>query len=216
MCGRFTLTFDSIILSDRFAVSFNDWNPRYNIAPSQYCPIIFMENEKRKLEMMCWGLIPHWSKDKKTGFSLINARLETVTIKPSFKELFLTKRCLVAADGFYEWKKTASGKIPYRITLKSGEPFAFAGLWDEWHGEKGEEIKSFTILTKESNSLINQLHDRMPVILKKENEELWLRAGQAKTEEALLQYPVNEMRSYIVSSTVNSWKNDNISCIRAV
>lgn len=220
MCGRFTLTGEANIFLERFDVPFKEWLPRYNIAPSQSCPIIFMEKGIRKLEAMNWGLIPHWSKDKNHGYSMINARVETLQSKPSFKNLFQTNRCLVIADGFYEWKKTAQGKIPYRITLKSGEPFAFAGLWDEWHGEKGEEIKSFTILTTESNPLVHELHDRMPVILKRENEDRWLNSNlpkdQASLKQVLTQYPASEMRLYSVSRIVNSWKYDNLSCIQPI
>lgn len=218
MCGRFSLTIESVIFAERFGVPLTEWHPRYNLAPSQLCPIIIMENEKRKLESMNWGLIPHWSKDKKHGYSMINAKVETVRIKRSFKKLFQTHRCLVVADGFYEWKKTSSGKIPYRITLKSSEPFAFAGLWDEWRGEQGEKIKSFTILTTQSNQLVSELHDRMPVILKRENESLWLDIDlyndHEKMEKVLTPYPENEMKIYLVSNIVNSWKNDDVSCIQ--
>lgn len=218
MCGRFSLTIESSLILERFGIPIPEWHPRYNIAPSQPCPIVFMEDGIRKIAAMNWGLIPQWSKDKNHDYSMINARVETVQSKPSFKKLFQTRRCLVIADGFYEWKKTAEGKIPYRITLKSGEPFAFAGLWDEWRGEQGEGIKSFTILTMESNSLVNAIHDRMPIILKKENENLWLdldsHQEQVKIEEALTPYPANEMRLYPVSSIVNSWKNDTVSCIQ--
>jgi putative SOS response-associated peptidase YedK len=150
------------------------------------------------------------------GNKLINSRVESLQIKPIFRQLFQTKRCLVPADGFFEWKKTASSKIPFRITLKSGQLFAFAGLWDVWHGEKEEEIKSFTILTTESNSLVRDLHHRMPLILRKENEALWLdpETPQERLVEALKPIPAQEMTIFEVSNIVNSWKTDSPACIQ--
>lgn len=216
MCGRFTLTLESIVISERFDVQLTDWKPRFNIAPTQTHPVILMENHHRRLDFMQWGLIPHWSVDKKSGYSLINSRVETIQTKPIFYKLFQTHRCLVPADGFFEWKKTPSGKIPYRISLKSEGLFAFAGLWDIWHGEKGEEIKTFTIITTEANSLVSEVHNRMPLILRKENEALWLDLAtpQANLVEALNTIPANDMMLYEVSTIVNSWKTDNLKCIQ--
>jgi putative SOS response-associated peptidase YedK len=221
MCGRFTLTTESIVITERFDVPFKDieWQLRYNIAPSQSCLTVIMKNNQRELISMSWGLIPHWEKDKKSSYQMINARVETVKNKTSFRELFKSRRCLVPADGFYEWKKNVAKKIPYRIALRSSKLFSFAGLRDEWHGENGEEIKSFTILTSDSNALISKLHHRMPIILKKENEALWLDPNlqnEAILDELLQPYSVNEMTLYEVSDFVNSWKNDNFKCIQPV
>lgn len=159
MCGRFTLTVESIVVAERFEASLKDiqWQPRYNSAPSQPSLIIIIENTHRQVVTMTWGLIPYWSKEKKSGYQMINARIETVKSKPRFRRLFQTRRCLVPADGLFEWRKTKAGKIPYRITLKNGKLFAFAGLWDVWQGENEEKINSFTILTSDSNSIVKKL-----------------------------------------------------------
>ncbi|MCE5317715.1 MAG: SOS response-associated peptidase [Parachlamydia sp.] len=216
MCGRFSLAVETHVISERFEVPSDtfDWHPRYNIAPTQPCPIITSTENVRTLSLMRWGLIPHWSKDNK--FQMVNARAETAKSKPSYRDSFRKKRCLVPADGFFEWKKGATGKVPYRATLTSGEPFAFAGLWDSWKDEKGNEIRSFTILTTDSNSLIEPLHDRMPVILKKEDEATWLDTSITelqKLDPLLKPYPATEMKLYEVSPVVNTWKNDTPECI---
>jgi len=218
MCGRFSLAMEAFIISQRFEVPFGipEWQPRYNIAPSQRCLAIYMEKNQRVLEPLVWGLIPHWSKDKKSGFQMINARAETLNSKPTFRSLIQTKRCLVPADGFFEWKKTAAGKIPFRVALKSGELFAFAGLWDSWQDENEKVIKSFTIITTEANTLVSQLHDRMPVILKREDEGRWLDPvihDYDKLEPFFRPYASEGMTLYEVPSLVNSWKNDSPACI---
>ena len=216
MCGRFTLTQEKIVISERFNTPLNDWQPRYNIAPTQLFPVIVMENQQQRIDFMQWGLIPHGSQDKKGGYSLINCRIESVKTKPGFFKLFQRHRCLVPADGFFEWRKTPEGKIPYRIALKNGRLFAFAGVWDIWQGEKGEEIKSFSILTTEANSLLNNLHNRMPIMLKKENESLWLDSNTSleTLDEILKPIPAQEITYYPVSPVVNSWKIDNLKCIQ--
>jgi len=216
MCGRFTLTLESIVISERFGVPLTDWQPRYNIAPSQLCPIVLMENHQRRLDFMHWGLIPHWSNDKMSSYKLINARIESVKSKPIFRKLFQAKRCLVPADGFFEWRKISGSKIPFRIALKNGELFAFAGLWDVWHSTAEEEIKSFTILTTEANSTLSGLHNRMPIMLKKENEGYWLNPDipVEKLDRVLNPIPAGELIIYEVSNVVNSWKIDNLKCIQ--
>jgi len=218
MCGRFTLAVDAQVITERFKVILTDlnWKPRYNIAPTQPCPVVTSDNHQRRFLTMCWGLIPHWSKDKKTSYRMINARVETINSKPAFCNLFRTKRCLIPADGFYEWKQTPKGKIPFRAALKDDALFGFAGLWDVWKNDKEEEIKSFTILTTVANSLLNQLHDRMPVILKKKDEERWLDLNVQDPnllEPLLTPYSAQEMKLFEVSSIVNSWKNDVAECI---
>ncbi|CAF22785.1 SOS response-associated peptidase [Candidatus Protochlamydia amoebophila] len=220
MCGRFTLTAEAINLSERFEIPLKEftWLPRFNIAPSQSCLTIFIENQQRQIDSMVWGLIPHWSKEKRSNYQMINVRSETLKSKPSFQNLFKTRRCLIPADGFFEWKATRSGKIPFRITLKNGDLFAFAGIWDIWKDKNGEEIKSFAILTTASNSVVNPIHNRMPVILQKTDEAMWLNSSNQIALEQILQktYPSNEIISYEVSNIVNFWKNDYPICIQPI
>lgn len=218
MCGRFSLALETQVIMQRFDVPAGtfEWHPRYNIAPTQPCPVINASHDMRLLSLMRWGLIPHWSKDKKMAFELVNARSETAKSKPSYRDSMRNRRCLIPADGFFEWKKGASGKVPYRATLQNEEPFAFAGLWDCWKDEAGQQILSFTILTTESNPLIQPLHDRMPIILKKEDEAIWLDnsiTDLSVLESLLKPYPAEEMKLYEVSSVVNTWKNDTPECI---
>ncbi len=219
MCGRFSLPVDIQAVANRFEAFLGkgDWKPHYNIAPTQLCLTVVAEAQGRIIQPMSWGLIPHWSKDKKMAFQMINARAETVKSKPSFRESYKHKRCLVPADGFFEWKKESQGKVPYRATLKTGELFALAGLWDAWRDEQGQEIKTFTILTTAANSLLAPLHDRMPVILKRADEAAWLdpRLSDPAQLDALIgSYPAEEMMLYPVNSVVNSWKNDTPECIQ--
>ena len=218
MCGRYTLTPEqkALQLEFKFMSAPNLHKPRYNIAPSQPSLVIVRE-ERNVLKIMKWGLVPYWAKDPKIGFKLINARAETITEKPSFKTAFKMKRCLVPADGFYEWEKGHSKrvKIPHRFVLKSGKPFAFAGLWDIWKTPEGDSLESFTIITTGPNELMKPIHDRMPVILHKEDEELWLDPGA--NENALLSmlkpYEAELMEEYEVSVKVNSPNEDNPECV---
>jgi putative SOS response-associated peptidase YedK len=219
MCGRFTLTAELIILVEHFGTPMPslEWKPRYNIAPTQSCLTVKIENDAKIMTPMVWGLIPHWSKDKKSAYSMINARVETVKDKPTFRQLFKTQRCLIPADGFFEWKSTQEGKIPFRIVLKTGSIFSFAGLWDQWKDEKGTVMESFTILTTQANPLVQHLHDRMPVILKKEDEDRWLDLHLQDQDflNILVQpYAEKNMKLYEVSPLVNSWKNESPDCIR--
>lgn len=181
--------------------------PRYNIAPSQPAPVIIKADEF-EMKMMKWGLVPYWAKDPKIGFKLINARAETITEKPSFKTAFKKRRCLVPADGFYEWdkNKVARVKIPHRFVLKTGELFSFAGLWDAWKTPEGESLETFTIITTAPNELMEPIHNRMPVILKSRDEDLWLdpRADQSSLLSLLKPYDSNLMEEYEVSVKVNS------------
>lgn len=219
MCGRFSLGVDTQVIAERFEVAPGtfDWGPRYNIAPTQLCSTIIVSDNKRIWSQMRWGLIPHWSKEQKTAFQMINARADSVTSKPIYREIFKKRRCLVPADGFYEWKKTSRGKVPFRVTLNDEKPFAFAGLWDSWQDEKGVQLLSFTIVTTEANSLVAPLHDRMPLILKREDEAKWLDPSLQDTDklEPLLKpYPAEDMKLYEVLPIVNSWKEDNPECIQ--
>ena len=164
---------------------------------------------------MKWGLIPFWVKDPKIGSRMINARAETVVERPIFREVFSKRRCLVLADGFYEWQKTPEGKVPMRIVLKLGEPFGFAGLWATWKSADGQSVNSCTIITTTANSLMEPIHNRMPVILTRETESSWLdqKAESSELRALLVPYPANEMDAYEVSTLVNSPKNDSLEVI---
>ncbi len=218
MCGRYTLTKDHQELEGRFdfkASSF-DWVPRYNIAPGQPVPAV-ISNRERHAELLHWGLIPFWAKDRKIGNRMINARAETVADRPSFRRAFRHRRCLVLADGFYEWKKVGRRKAPVRIGLKSGEAFAFAGLWEVWRSSSMEEVRSCAIITTTANALMEPIHDRMPVILSPKAEGRWLDASvedPAELAGLLLPYPPEAMDAYPVSTLVNSPRNDTPECIR--
>lgn len=220
MCGRFSLTADIQKVAMRFdAHVFNaDWNPRYNIAPGQSV-LAVIEEEKRKLVSMTFGFIPHWSKERKTGYTMINARAETISQKPSFRQSYKSKRCLIPADGFYEWQEKGKSKIPYRIALKSDVLFAFAGIWDSWTNEQGTVIQTMAIVTTQGNALTLQLHDRMPVILHQKDEALWLNpkvTDAISVEPLLVPYPASEMKMFRVSPLVNSWRNDSPECIQKI
>jgi len=206
MCGRFSLVAVSTVISDRFKVRIDEpMAPRYNIAPGQNVSVI-MNTDKEKVQMLRWGLIPHWAKDKNIGYKMINARAETLLERNAYKGPIKTKRCLIPADGFYEWKKVGSDKIPYRITLEDNGLFAFAGIYDYW---EAEDIYSFSIITVEPNNTVNSIHDRMPAILLPDHELLWLDETPAEIviNKALNPYP-GKMKSYQVSSLINSPSNN--------
>ena len=216
MCGRFSL-FDMLGLKVRFNLDLPDFiSPRYNIAPSQEV-LAIINDEGNQAVQFRWGLIPFWSKDISSK-GLINARTETIHKKPSFKQSLKHRRCLIPADGFYEWMKEESGKRPYRITLKSGEVFAFAGLWDTWISPQGDKINSCTIITTSANTLLEPIHKRMPVILDKEKEEVWLdpETDNETFKSILKPYPAELMKSYEVSTAVNSPRNDVPEVVKPV
>src|SRR3990170_4558902 len=223
MCGRMTLTTDKDDLQSRFGYTDDSrvlFKPRYNIAPSQDSPVVTVKEDNRVLIMMRWGLIPFWAKEASIGYKMINAKSETIAEKPSFRKPFKEKRCLVLADGFYEWTKTdKKNKVPFRFVLKTKKPFAFAGLWDAWKSPEGEILLSFTIITTTANELMEPIHDRMPVILHEKDESLWLDPEFKDTNKlaALLKpFPSDMMEAYRVSTIVNSPKNDSPDCIRPV
>ena len=207
MCGRY-----SLICIDDLGKRFRIYDPtlgirsHFNIAPSQMMPVI-VQHEQVEMVMMQWGLIPHWVKDPKKSMHPINARAETLAEKPMFRSLLKNKRCLIPASGFYEWKKDGTRKIPYYIHLKESSLFAFAGLYDVWHDAFGEAHSTYTIITTDANELMSTLHDRMPVILKREDENRWL-TGDAPTSDEMKtilgSYPSGELEVYPVSSRVNS------------
>ena len=211
MCGRYSLTADLAELAGRFEFD-GDWDAferRYNIAPTQEV-LTVVGGEKRRGGFMRWGLIPHWAKDSKIGSRMINARAETVAEKPSFRTALRRRRCLVLADGFYEWQRVGKNKRPMRIVMRSGEPFAFAGLWETWRDPEGTVIPSCTIITTTPNDLLKPIHNRMPVILPRDIEEFWLDDSvddPAALTSVLTPYPDDAMEAYEVSSLVNSVAN---------
>lgn len=214
MCGRFTLTVDPAEFQDKFGnFTFpKPFAPRFNIAPTQ--PVLAVpNNDKFKADFFVWGLIPMWAKDPSIGNRLINARGETVAEKPSFRGSLKYKRCLIFADGFYEWKAQPGKKTktPFYIHMKDRKPFAFAGLWDTWNSSDGSLIRSCTLITTEPNELMAMIHDRMPVILHPRDYAKWLEPS-AQTPEQVLPlikpYPAEEMDAYPVSALVNKASND--------
>lgn len=219
MCGRFTLTKDMKLIVEYYGLDTRfDYRPRYNIAPAQDILAIVSRRGHKEPVMLKWGLIPAWAKDSSIGHRMINARAETVDVKPSFARLLRRRRCLIPADGFYEWKANGQ-KVPMRIIKKDNGIFSFAGLWDEWVSPEGEVIRSCTIITTTPNELTGQIHNRMPVILTPEAERLW--ADDSITDAVLLKsllvpYPADEMIMYPVSRLVNNPANDTPECIQAV
>jgi len=194
-----------------------DWEARYNIAPTQTVPVIRQDAREpvRRGSLMRWGLVPNWAKDVTIGGSMVNARSETAAEKPAFKELLQRRRCLIPADGFYEWKKSGKSKQPYCFEMMEREPFAFAGLWDNWRTPEGATLETCTILTTTPNELVADLHDRMPVILPAANYDLWLDPGFRDVAEAtglLKPYDAEQMRRYAVTTRVNDVANDDRQC----
>lgn len=216
MCGRYTQTADARTLAGRFRLAKlgADVRPRWNMAPGQDAPVVVVEGGRR-LGIYRWGLIPAWAKDPTIGAKLINARADTAADKPSFRGPFQRRRCLVPADGFYEWRKAGKAKVPVRFTRSDGAPFAFAGLWDEWTSPEGGTLRTFTVLTTEPNALVAAVHDRMPVILTEAGEDAWLDPG-AKTAELkplLVPYDAAGMRAQDASTRVNAVRNDDPSLL---
>jgi len=217
MCGRYSLAIDYDAINDRFvfrggAQLTMQYRPRFNIAPTQeVLTVVNPAGEGNEPRMMRWGLIPFWAKDPSIGNRMINARAETIVEKPAFRQAFQRRRCLVVADGFYEWQKEGKYKVPMRIILKTGEPFSFAGLWETWKSPDGAAIESCTIITTTPNALMEPIHDRMPVILSREGESAWLSSANvaaATLRELLVPYPAEQMDVYEVSALVNAPKND--------
>ncbi|MGB4205480.1 MAG: SOS response-associated peptidase [Bacteroidales bacterium] len=210
MCGRFSLTTDEYLLNERFRLAggIEPYVARYNCAPTQNLAVI-IAGEPRQLRYFRWGLIPFWAKDEKIGNKMINARAESITEKPSFKHAFKQRRCLIPADGFYEWK-SQNGKTPFRIKLKNDQPFAMAGIWEAWKNPENTAIYSFSIITTTANELMQSIHERMPVILPQESEEKWLNSNKQNELLALLKpYDPDQMDAYEISKLVNSPSNDN-------
>lgn len=217
MCGRITLTVRPEQLIEEFGVEEVDEHfvPRFNLAPTQGAAVI-SDREPSKIQLFRWGLVPFWARDLKIGSKLINARSDSVASKPAFRKSFEGKRCLILADGFYEWKTTAARrKQPYFIALKDRRPFAFAGLWASWRPAEGESVHSCSVITTEANDLLGRLHDRMPVILPPEARALWLdHDASPEVLQALLRpYPAEQMESFAVSPVVNSPAHEGPDCL---
>jgi len=217
MCGRFSFAASDRIIEDHFGIIPGEtaYEPRYNCAPSQKLAVISSE-APAVISYMKWGLIPFWAKDISIGNNLINAKAETLMEKPSFRPSFFHKRCLVPADGFYEWKQDKE-KIPYRIMMKDDSLFAMAGLWNRWNDAEGKNIDSFTIITTAANGLMQPIHHRMPVILGLREYKTWLGSSSSETLLSLLKpYPEDRMKAFPVSKLVNSPVNDFIQLTEAV
>jgi putative SOS response-associated peptidase YedK len=223
MCGRYRLSRRKQIIEEHFdsADWQDDWNPRYNIAPTQPIPVI-RQNPKepvRELSLMRWGLVPSWAKDASGAAGMINARSETASTKPAFRDPLKFRRCLIPADGFYEWMRTGKAKQPYCVEVNGGELFAFTGLWDRWKDARGNWVKTCSILTTTPNVVAGKVHDRMPVILDPDGYDVWLDPGMqnvAAISELLMPYDAKSMRSYPVSTRINHVANDDADCSREV
>jgi putative SOS response-associated peptidase YedK len=218
MCGRYRLSRRKEVLGEHFGADFSemDWEPRYNIAPTQAVPVVRRDQQGAlRASLMRWGLIPSWATDASLGARTINARAETAASKPSFREPLQRKRCLIPADAFYEWKRVVKAKQPFCFEVGDRAIFAFAGLWDSWRGPDGQSVESCTILTTTPNELLADMHDRMPVILARECRDSWLDPSMQDAGAAVaLLTPLDAhlMRRYTVSTRVNSVANDDPDC----
>lgn len=219
MCGRFTLTLNINEVAQAFhtAPTTIQSAPRYNIAPTQNIVTVLQEKDsERHLELLRWGLIPSWAKEESIGNKMINARAETLAEKPSFKRLLHNRRCLIVADGFYEWRQEQKGKTPMYITLKDHELFAFAGLWDAWKSPDGELLRTCTIITTQPNELVANIHNRMPAILPRAASDAWLDPSLNDDQELLSllkPYAAEAMSARPVSRQVNDPKYDSAELI---
>lgn len=222
MCGRFTITCSLHTMVERFAVQqvAYEHQPRYNMAPTQAAPVVIMDGGRRSMLAMQWGLVPSWARDHTIGARMINARVETVAEKPAYRTPFRRRRCLVPADGFYEWQKRngSTSKQPYRFVISNGSPFAFAGLYEQWEGADASFLLTFTILTTEANAVVAPVHARMPLILSPAVEAQWLdpKVQDPQAVHALLSEPGPQLQGYPVSSAVGNSRNDDPSLVDSI
>jgi putative SOS response-associated peptidase YedK len=219
MCGRYRLSRRKQVVEEYFDCGSDepDWAPRFNIAPTQPIPVIRQHPKEpiRELSLVRRGLIPSWAKDSSVAAKMINARSETASTKPAFRDALKSRRCLIPADGFYEWARTGKGKQPYCFEVNDGQLFAFAGLWDGWKDSSGQWVKTCSILTTTPNAVTSPVHDRMPVILDLDSYDLWLDPGMrdaAAASELLKPYDARLMRCYPVSTRINHVANDDEAC----
>ncbi|MEC5424176.1 SOS response-associated peptidase [Virgibacillus sp. C22-A2] len=220
MCGRYTLLADELEIIKEFDLQqhIDSYQTSYNIAPGQNVLAVIHDGKQKRAGYLRWGLVPSWAKDEKIGYKMINARSETAHEKPSFKKLMARKRCLIIADSFYEWKKTEQGKQPKRIQLSNRKLFAFAGLWDKWEQQE-HELFTCTVLTKDANEFMRDIHHRMPIILPKDKEDEWIKPQNQQPIEAhqFLQSLTDEkFNAYNVPIYVNSAKNNDATCIEPI
>ncbi|WP_449354315.1 SOS response-associated peptidase [Virgibacillus natechei] len=220
MCGRYTLLADELEILQEFGLhkEIGSYQPSYNIAPGQNVLAIIHDGNAKRAGYLRWGLVPSWANDEKIGYKMINARSETAHEKMSFKKLMSRKRCLIVADSFYEWKKTDDGKLPKRIQPAGRKLFAFAGLWDKWE-QAGKVIFTCTILTKEANDFMQDIHHRMPIILPKNKEDDWitpLKQSPVQAHEFLQTLEDDELTGYNVGTYVNVAKNNDETCIEPI
>jgi putative SOS response-associated peptidase YedK len=214
MCGRYALTSPPEVIAQRFNLLWvPEFSAHYNIAPTQMIPVVRETEQGRALALLKWGLIPFWAKDPSMGVKLINARAETLAIKPAFRSAYRRRHCLIPADAFYEWKPIAGRKQPYCIRMADQAPFAMAGLWEHWVDPSGQTVESCTIITTDANALVVELHERMPVILAQGDYGAWLNAGDPNAQHLLKPFPPEQMSAYPVTLRVNNVKNDDAACI---
>ena len=223
MCGRYRLSRRKLLIEEYFDTApwDDDWNPRYNIAPTQPVPVIRQHPKEpvRQISTMKWGLVPNWARDASIASGTINAKSETAAEKPAFRDPMRYRRCLIPADAFYEWKRNGASKQPYCFEVNDGEMFAFAGLWDGWKNAEGQWVKTCTILTTTPNAVTSAIHDRMPVIVHPDGYDLWLDPGVTDTQvasELLKPYDARLMRAYLVSTRINHVANDDVECSQPV
>jgi len=218
MCGRYVRKTTRRQLAQWFGVDVSelpDFGPSYNVAPQTFQPIVRLNRDtgQREIVLLRWGLIPYWSKDSKIGYSTINAKAETITTAPAFREAIRRRRCLVPADAFYEWQKLdAKTKQPFAIALSNGEPYALAGLWERWREPNSREpLETFTIITTDANEVVEPMHDRMPVIVEPKNYERWLAAADSAhlPLDLLRPYPAEKMTAWKVDPRVGNVRNDD-------
>ncbi len=220
MCGRFTLRTPLGLLVEQFMLQHSlPFTPRYNIAPTQNVLAVRSEQGERSPVLLHWGLIPAWAKDTKIGYSTINARADTLATKPAFRTALKKRRCLIPADGYYEWLKEGKIKQPYLYEVDGGQPFAFAGLWEQWWGpnhQSSTPLESCTIITTEANDLARQVHDRMPVILDAVDYDVWLDPANQDAESLRYlfdPFPADRMTVRAVSTYVNNAKHEGVECL---
>lgn len=219
MCGRYDFfpgEFTDLRIRFNLDKNLPLFKPSYNIAPGKDVPVIIRDGDRHVIKLMRWGLVPSWAQEPSIGNHMINARCETLDQKPSFKQLLGSRRCLVPANGFFEWRREGKGKVPVRVRLKDHRPFTFAGLWDMWRDSEGGDLYSFTIITTDANKLLRAIHNRMPVILEPLAAKQWLDPvfTSLQTLSFLLQpFPSELMAAYEVSRVVNDPKNDSPACI---